>query len=179
MTIAQEAPSTAASDVLALVRDACLGHAEAIAMLHTLIDAFNTWDCLVDKDRPVPDQRLHDTFHGLLIVLPRNEFYQRFQRELQPVIEATIINWHAANAMQWVDASPEAVVRAHVLRMRLLDIVVTAARIIGGLEHACAVARTLNTNVPAEKSQAFMTEIAANGPPVGFTAFGKHATQGA
>lgn len=132
------------------------GDADAIAMCRIINRVVNIWDDLIDiGQRPIAE--INEAFIGLFCELPRNRFYQTFRTDLQPVIEASIWSWLAANEFE--TGTREDVARAHVLRFAGLDVFVMAARILGGYYWAAEAARELRHAIPNETLEQFRGEL--------------------
>lgn len=117
--------------------DVLRGDTHAVAFIEALFGIFQTWDDLIDGD-PTTQERIHEAFTHALVTLPRNPFWQRFAPELQPIIEAAIVDWQTANRFERGNRDDQ--VLAFVLRERVAQIVVRAAWCLGGQRWAEEVA---------------------------------------
>lgn len=135
--MSDDSPIADLTTVRAVVAQALRGNQHAVAMVEILHFVAQVWDDLIDRDRQVPDAEVHRAFYAALIDLPRNPFFAAYSAELLPVLNASILNWHAANALR---REPKPALRqaANVLRCRMYDVVMVAASIIGGPAHAQA-----------------------------------------
>jgi hypothetical protein len=124
-----------------LTRWTC-GDLSAAAMLIDIWRIAELWDDLIDRDKPVKDEDINAAFYTAIISLPRNEFYQRHFLQINPLMESAIIDWHAANALE-KNGSEVALRQAYVLRCSLVNLIVVAAKIIGGMD----LARTVSGEV--------------------------------
>jgi hypothetical protein len=104
--------------------------------VHAIVE---TWDDLVDGDKPVPEGAINSAFHKALIDLPRNAFYRQHFNVLNPLIESAILDWTAANVMEHRRDGDD-LRRAYVLRSNIFNLTTMAARIIGGVEWGQQVA---------------------------------------
>lgn len=111
--------------------------AAAVAFIETLFALVHTWDDLIDGDAVIPD-RIHQAFTDALVTLPRNPFWQRHAVELQPLIEAALIDWKVANRFE--SGSDNERVLAYGLREHFMQILIRAAWCLGGQEWAERVA---------------------------------------
>jgi hypothetical protein len=59
---------------------------EAIRLILLIFDIGETWDDLIDKDKPVPDEQIHKAFWQAIIGLQGNLFFQKHQGMLIPVL---------------------------------------------------------------------------------------------
>lgn len=134
------------------------GDRDALAFLQALNDVVNTWDDLIDRDTEIGPAEIHRAFTALLVDIPRNPFYRRWQNELQPCIETAIADWHAANRLE--RGGDEQKARAHVLRFNLLSVWVLCARIKRGMEGAIEAATALRNAIPTETLADYLREHA-------------------
>lgn len=75
------------------------GDRDAVAMLMMLSDITEIWDDLIDKDKPIPDEAIHEAFFKLIVLLPNNPFWVKHRVFLTPIIIQSISSWRAANAL--------------------------------------------------------------------------------
>lgn len=119
----------------------------------------NVWDDLIDGDIQGTDPRVSRAFETALVHIPRNQFYQAYRNELQPVMEVAISNWHAANHFQASPAGEDHLVKAHMLRFSGVDVFLLCARLIGGMEWANQCAIELRKVYPSETLADFTNEV--------------------
>lgn len=113
------------------------GDEAAVEFIEALGAISQVWDDLVDGDA-VPTAGIHGAFRLALVTLPGNPFYQTFQHKLVPVMDAAILDWMTATAIE--KQSQEAARLAYVLRDSLAGVVVYCASLLGGAEWALEVA---------------------------------------
>jgi hypothetical protein len=136
-----------------------INDASALEFLRMLNDVVNVWDDVVDGDNPAHGPAdVGRAFELLLVHIPRNAFYQRHRAELQPVIEVSISDWHAANHLQRT-GDAEMVTRAHTLRFSGLAVWILCCRLCRGQEAANRAAVAFRTAIPAETSEQFASEV--------------------
>ena len=104
------------------------GDLEAVDMVMMLIEISNTWDDIVDGDKP-SELEINKAFTMCLIHLPNNGFYIDNQYELRPIILSTILKWTDANKLE---RNKEHLHKAYMLRAGLYDIIAHVAFLIGG-----------------------------------------------
>ena len=114
------------------------GDPEAVNLILILHSIVETWDDLIDGDKPVTDEQKNSAFYNALIILPRNGFYQRNFALLNPLIEATIVDWLTANGFE-KSKDPQKCIMAYGLRYSLYAVTALIARIIGGLDWSVQV----------------------------------------
>lgn len=113
------------------------GNADAVRMMGILAVWSHVYDDLIDKDKPVADEHIHEVMWSLLIELPMNPFYRAYQESFRPLIASGIMNWHAANQMEH-SGSKEQLYLAHSIRYSICDIAYLAMIFCGGRDHAVA-----------------------------------------
>lgn len=114
------------------------GNDDAVALINLLAGVSQVWDDLVDQDQEVSTTQISNTFVDMLVHLPRNRFYQMYFDELQPLIEAAILDWFTANTLEKGDSHSRTV--AYVLRDSLTAVLIRAMALVGGFEYAAAMA---------------------------------------
>lgn len=105
------------------------GDESAVRYCLDLLTVAHAWDDLIDRDRAVED--VDGVFRRLLVDIPLNPFFQRFQAHLVPLAGSVILQWHAANALE---AEPRGADRAkaYMLRAGIYQIFAYVAWLIGG-----------------------------------------------
>lgn len=111
---------------------------EAVAFIEALFHIAQVWDDLVDADQNVSVLEINAAFIDALITLPRNRFWQRHAAELQPLIEAAVIDWKTANHFERAFEHDQTL--AFVLREHIAQVVIRAAWCLGGMQWAEHVA---------------------------------------
>lgn len=114
------------------------GDADAVNLVLILHSIVETWDDLIDQDKPISSAQISTAFHNALITLPRNAFYQRNFARLNPLIEAAIVDWLSANEFER-SHDAQKITMAYGLRYTLYSVTALIAAIIGGLEWATTV----------------------------------------
>ncbi len=136
-----------------IVAECVQGDQHALNFIGHLNHIINIWDDLVDRDKPVTDDRINSAFTAALIHIPRNPFYRAHQAELQPVLEMSIAAWQAANDLERefdTFGQHESLARAHMLRFDGVNVFVMCARLIGGQEWAVECAKRLYSVFPTD-----------------------------
>jgi hypothetical protein len=103
-----------------------------------VFDVFELWDDLIDKDKPVDQKDINDAFYTVFVKLPRDQFYNQHFSLFNPIIETTILDWFSANELE-ATLKIDALRQSYVLRCSAQQLIVMAARIVGGVEWATAV----------------------------------------
>lgn len=113
--------------------DVLKGNPEAVEFCQTLGTISQAWDDAIDAGIT---SGISGAFVGALITLPANAFYREHIAQLQPLIQASIIDWLTANELE--RGSPHDKTLAFVLRDSLTAVVIQCAAIVGGLPWAIA-----------------------------------------
>lgn len=61
---------------------------DAIRLILIIFDIGETWDDLIDKDKPVPDETIHKAFWQSIVGLQGNPFFQKHSPMIVPVLAA-------------------------------------------------------------------------------------------
>ncbi len=142
-------------DEQALLEEVLQGDRYAISMVNDLSRVSQVWDDLIDKDKPVSDDGINRTFIILLSSLPRNPFYQANLREIQPIIESTIIDWMTSNLFE----NEKRLFRvSYILRDSLAALLICCAKIIGGMDWALAISPKVREFIHDESLEDYINE---------------------
>jgi hypothetical protein len=145
----------------ALALTASVDNKAAADFLCSLVDALHLWDDLIDKDKPVEDERVHKVFTNMLVELPRNPFYLAHSANLAPVLVCAIQNWHLANRIERGEADELPVEAAFVLRSSYVDLVTVVATICGGYPWGVEVARRVRALAHEEGFEGYKQNLEA------------------
>lgn len=116
------------------------GDADAVEMLRHISLWSHAYDDLIDRDKPIADDTIHDVMWRLLVKLPMNPFWRKHELLLRPLFITGILNWRAANDMQAAGCEEELRI-AHVIRYSISDVGLMAMALAGGESHAMKNAR--------------------------------------
>lgn len=145
------------SDHEQLYAEAGSGNAEAVAFLRTIVAIAHTWDDLVDRDKPIPDSKIHEAFTGALLTLPANAFYAKWRHLLEPVLLMGAINWRAATSAEREDAQR---VWPFVMRSSYVDLLVMVKALTAGVEAAVVFAVKVRDSAHEEGLAAYRSALA-------------------
>lgn len=107
------------------------GDADAVRFITAIHRIVETWDDLIDKDKPVSEGEINSAFMTALIELPRNQFYMRNFATLNPILESAIDTWRVSNALERTK-DDNALTTAFILRCGVFALTIQSAKIIGG-----------------------------------------------
>ena len=108
-----------------------------ISAVKFIIDIGNTaevWDDLVDKDKEVSTDDINLAFYTLLIEMPVNPFFDRFKKDLIPLMIAGINAWQDANELEKGSDNDKAI--AYVLRDWYVELVMFVVYLLHGRDRA-------------------------------------------
>jgi hypothetical protein len=118
-----------------------IGDQSAVEFVELVFDLVDMWDALIDKDEPITDDQIHNTFFKSLIDLPGNSFYQKHYMILAPQLMLTINSWLDANELQKGNENDR--VFACGLRFGWIQIIPTVVNLVKGTD----AAREISVNI--------------------------------
>lgn len=145
-----------ASSAKFIDEECLLGDRQASAFVHTLFDIVHTWDDLIDGDIPVTAAAVSKAFRDAIVVLPNLPFYAQNYASLHPLLDAAILDWMTANTME---SGGEAGSVSFVIRSSYVQILLRAAQIVGGFDHAAAIAPRVRNLIHSEGLGAYMASL--------------------
>lgn len=98
-----------------------IGDHDAVDFLLDVFQIGETWDDLVDRDKPLTADDIHRAFWLALVELPNNPFYRRHGAALVPVMATMMNAWMDSVPMEQGGTQQRAV--AYVLRDAYLEII--------------------------------------------------------
>ena len=101
------------------------GNQDALNMYHAFADLAHIWDDLVDKDKPVPADRINRAFLTCLVYLPANPFYRSIQDQILPMWLTVVSAYETANFFE-ANKDQHGIEIAHGLRYASGNIVAYA-----------------------------------------------------
>lgn len=110
-----------------------LGNSDAVKFLIDIFTVAHIWDDLIDKDKPLSDYQINQSYWISLIEIPRNPFFLKNSFHLTSLFEAFANQWFDANEMHY--GEKEDTRYSFVLKDTLMDMVAHCAKIVGGFEH--------------------------------------------
>jgi len=116
------------------LRKVLLDDAEAITYCLQLTYVSHIWDDLIDKDKPIKDEEIHNAFRICLYDIQKNPFYRKYQDELLPITLNCILQWQDATRMERGDDHDKHM--AYMLRVSLISLFAHCALLVGGTEWA-------------------------------------------
>ena len=113
------------------------GNQDALNMFRLFVDLSHIWDDLIDRDKPVSDDRINHAFLCCLVYLQANPFYRSIQDQVLPMWVSVISAYDAANKLERAKEEHGLEI-AHGLRYAAGHIVAYAVHVCVGEERAKA-----------------------------------------
>lgn len=76
------------------------GNVDAYDLYRQIVQMTHIWDDLIDKDREVSENEIHNVFGSMLFSIPSNPFYRKFEVEIRALIYTGAVSYQAANLME-------------------------------------------------------------------------------
>lgn len=144
-----------------LVARAVQNDEHALAFLRDMAQVMHLFDDLVDRDRYVADGEIVEALWKALVTLPGNPFYRAHEEVMRPIVMNAIINWRIATHIERQEKHTETGLQAaFILRSSYIDMVTTAALIIGGPEWAVHVGPGLREWAHSEGFDTYLQNLA-------------------
>lgn len=125
---------------LASLEEMFLGNQDAIRFMETISVWSHLYDDLIDKDKDIDPEFVHEVMWKVMVGLPMNQFYIENARLLAPIVATGILNWRGANEMEELGSQEELYI-SHVTRYSINDLALMVMVILGGAAHAARFAR--------------------------------------
>jgi hypothetical protein len=117
-----------------------LGNKEAIFFIETITRCSHLYDDLIDEDKKIEKDFVHQVMWEIMVGLPMNGFYRANATVLAPVIATGILNWRGANEMEALGNKEELYI-SHATRYSINDLALLCLVLVGGHKHAAQHAR--------------------------------------
>lgn len=137
------------------------GSTEAVEFLLLISEITEVWDDLIDRDVPVPDERIHTAFMKAMLVLPVHPFYMKHRAYLWPLMNQAVNSWLDANEL--VKQGDNGRRYAFVVRNMDIQIAQAIAYLTGGWDHMRRVSAEMWTYFGVEQDD--YAEWVAEGQP--------------
>lgn len=132
------------------------GNADALDLYERLVFIAHAWDDLIDQDKEADVNKL---MANLLLYLPGNACYRRFEAELRPLFYVSTVSYMAANLMEKSRDSHK-VELAHYLRYAVVGVAAFLIAVLNGIERGAQIlADAMPVMVPERLAQ-YMEEHA-------------------
>ncbi len=111
------------------------GNQDALNMFRLFVDLSHIWDDLVDKDKPVSDDRINHAFLCCLVYLQANPFYRSIQEQVLPMWISVVSAYDTANKFE-TQKDEHGLEIAHGLRYAAGHIITYAVHVCVGEKKA-------------------------------------------
>lgn len=111
------------------------GDRDALDLYERLVYIAHAWDDLVDQDKHVDVGAL---MANLLIYLPSNPCYRRFEGELRAMFLVGMVGYEAANQMQ-TGRDPHQLELAHYLRYAVMNVAIFLIAMLNGIPRGAQI----------------------------------------
>jgi hypothetical protein len=136
------------------------GNQDALSVYRMLVDLSQSWDDLVDKDKPVCEVEINNAFLMCLVYLPSNPFYLSIQKQIIPMWLVVVSAYETANHFER-QKEAHGIEIAHMLRY-------AAGNIVAYMVYVC---------VGPEKAREFLPEVWREIVPERFEDYRKETLQ--
>ena len=106
-------------------------HPDAIHLANCFSVISQTWDDLIDRDKPVSGDQISQMMMMALVEIPQNPFYQQHYQQLQPMVEHCLMTWMDANTLEKTGNERDLQV-SYIIRSVTTDLLIHLAGLVGG-----------------------------------------------
>lgn len=111
------------------------GDVDALDLYERLVYVAHAWDDLIDQDKPV---KVNDLMANLLLYMPGNPCYRRFEGEIRALMLSSMVSYQAANLMQR-SGDAHRLELAHYLRYAVMHVAVFLIGALNGIERGSEI----------------------------------------
>lgn len=130
------------------------GDAAALDLYTRLVYISHGWDDLIDKDKPVD---VNEFVANLLLYLPANPFFRRYESEMRGLFAASFAGYLAANIME-KSGDRHQIELAHYFRYAVVNVVSFMLVTIHGVTKGAEVLSQIATVLMPERVCSYMQE---------------------
>lgn len=110
------------------------GNEFATDFYNSLWTVGQAWDDLIDKDKPMTNEAIHNAFIQALVLSRDNPFYKSYADKLDVVVTLAINDW--LDSVRWEDEKNEAGLElGYSLRLSMTNILIYSSLLLGGWDH--------------------------------------------
>lgn len=145
-----------------VVEKAVKGDLGVLSFLRDIALVLHGWDDLIDRDKPISDDYVHEIFYTALVALPSNAFYRDHVDTLLPVLINAITNWRIANRFEREPdlRTKDGLQIAFILRSTYVDLVTMSAAIAVSPQWAVEVGPAVRLWAHSEKFEGYLNSLA-------------------
>lgn len=111
------------------------GDRDALDLYARLVFVAHAWDDLIDLDKPV---NVNALMENLLLYLPGNPCYRRFEFEIRTLMMTSMVAYQAANVMER-SGDDHRLELAHYLRYAVINVAVFLIGALNGIEKGALI----------------------------------------
>lgn len=111
------------------------GDRDALDLYERLVYVAHAWDDLIDQDKPV---NVNELMANLLLYLPGNPCYRRFEPEIRALMLTAMVSYQAANMMER-SGDAHKLELAHYLRYAVMQVAVFLIGALNGIERGAEI----------------------------------------
>jgi len=132
------------------------GNSDALDLYERLVFVAHAWDDLIDRDKPV---NVNALMANLLLYLPGNACYRRFEVEMRALFTAAAVGYQAANIMERSGDSHKLEL-AHYLRYAVIGVASFLIAVLNGLEAGAQILADAAPHMVPERLADYLQEHA-------------------
>lgn len=111
------------------------GNTDAADLFDRLVFVAHAWDDLIDRDKPVDNATINSMVINMLLHLPGNAFYRKYEGEMRAMFSVGVTGYLAANLMEKTGDAHKVEI-AHYMRYAVVSVVTFMLMAIHGIEKA-------------------------------------------
>lgn len=111
------------------------GNRDALDLYERLVYIAHAWDDLIDQDKPV---NVNELMANLLLYLPANPCYRRFEPEIRTLMVVSMASYRAANLME-SSGDEHRIELAHYLRYAVVHVASFLIVALHGMERGAEI----------------------------------------
>lgn len=133
-------------------------HGPAILFCESLFRVSQTLDDLIDRDQPITDDAIYQSYWEALIEIPSNSFYRANEVALRPLMAAALQDWKDSVTLER-DAGSHGRTLAFVLRDQLTSLVVQCANLVGGFHWMQQVSKDIRLHFHEDSLNSYLDDL--------------------
>lgn len=132
-------------------------HGPAILFCESLFRVSQTLDDLIDRDQPITDDAIYQSYWEALIEIPSNSFYRANEITLRPLMAAALQDWKDSVTLE--RDSQHGRTLAFVLRDQLTSLVVQCANLVGGFHWMQQVSKDIRLHFHEDSLNSYLDDL--------------------
>ena len=140
------------------LRYALRDNTSAVLFCELIINVSQTLDDLIDKDKPISDGDIFQSYWEALIEIPANQFYRANDLTLRPLMAAVLQDWKDSVTLER-DGTHHSKTLAFVLRDQLTGFIIQCCYLTGGYEWMQQASMEVRQYFQPESFEGYITEL--------------------